>query len=323
MRKAISVLAVMLLLVGLCATVFSSAAEMPSDPSEVYEVQTAPYEDESLQLWFEHSFKKVMTSDTTHSGMDTYSVYMGKNEIENAQFVLYSEETKTKLRATVSDFTDAYGNTVDAEIYYQMYVTLEDLYLENYPGATAENSFIREGEQPDPMIPLKTINVFQLNAGKSQAFYIRLTTTEDTESGWYSAQLDIKNSSGQIIKTATVYAYVWDFTIDEKTELKTAVYMGDVNGMYEKWYNYLLENRICAMDVPGELTSSNEYLTNERVSAIRVSAVGGGNNRQYLDGTGLYPQYAEIYNDLSSMAAWDTIENKFYFYTLDECLSPY
>ena len=324
MKRFLSVTAILLLLCGMCAVIFSGAADVATDPSQVYEPQTAPYEDSSLKLWFEHSFKKVMTSDITPSDMNTYSVYMGKNEIENAQFVLYSDETKTKLRATVSDFTDAEGNIIDAEIYYQMYVTLSDLNTLAYPGATEENTFIREGEQPDPMVPMSAINVFKLNGGKSQAFYIRLTTTEDTKSGWYSAQLDIKNSQGQIIKTATVYAYVWDFTISEKTEFETSFFLNneyDAYGSYQKYYDYLLENRLLAMDVPGNLDSSNPYLTNDRVNAIRVSAVNGGNVGAYLDHYSVYPEYADIYDDLSSMAEWEEIKNKFYFYTLDEAMS--
>ncbi|MBQ7836775.1 MAG: DUF4091 domain-containing protein [Clostridia bacterium] len=322
MKRIATIVISIVLLAILCTSVLAGASETATDPSQVYEPQIAPYEDASIDMWFEHSFKKVMTSDVTPSGMETYSVYMGKNEIENAQFVLYSEETKTRLRATVSQFTDESGNTIDAEIYYQMYVNLHDLNTLNIVGATADNTFIREGEQPDPMIPLSEINFFQLNAGKSQAFYIRLKSTEDTASGWYSAKLDIKNAKNQIVKTATVYAYVWDFTISEKTELKTAFYINNTNNDYKDYYDYLLENRIVGMDVPGDLNSTNPYLTNERVSAIRVSAVNGGNERKYIDEPDLYKNYAEIYNDLSSMKEWDAIKDKFYFYTLDECLHP-
>ncbi len=325
MKRIALISTIMLLMTGLCAGVFSIAAEVSADPADMYVPQISEHEDPTLQLWFEHSFKKVMTSDTTPSDMDTYSVYMGKNEIENAQFVLCSDETKTNMRAIIGKFKDANGNTIDAELYYQMYVTLENLNRLNYPQATEETSFIRNGEQPDPMAPLSKVGRFRLNAGKSQAFYIRLKTTEDTVSGWYSAQLRIYNSDSEVVKTATVYAYVWDFTISEKTELQTAFYLSkisDTYGSYQEYYDYLLENRLVAMDVPGELNSSNPYLTDDRVSAIRVSAAGGGNENKYLDETALYSKYADIYTDLSSMSAWVSIKDKFYFYTLDECLHP-
>jgi len=312
MKRLAVISAALLLMIGLCAGVFSVSANEASDPSEIYQPQTATYEDASIKMWFEHSFKKVMTSDTTPSDMDTYTVYMGKNEIENAQFILYSDETKEKMRASVTKFTDEHGNTVDAEIYYQMYINIFDLNSLAYPGATEENTFLREGEQPDPVTSLSNIGRFQLNGGKSQAFYIRLKTTDASVSGWYSAQLNIYNSSGQVVKTATVYAYVWDFTLSEETELKTSIYLNGVIGWekeYKARYDYLLENRIVAMDIPGALDSSNPYLTNDRVNAIRVTSNRGGNYGNYMDFTlDNYNVYGDIYEDLSSMAEWEAIE---------------
>ena len=325
MKRFLTVIVSVIMLTLLCATVFSGAAEEIVDPSQVYEVQRAPYEDENLSLWFEHSFKKVMTSDITPSDMNTYSVYMGKNEIENAQFVLYSEETMTKLRATVTSFTDSEGNTLDAEIYYQMYVTLDNVGTTAYLGATEENTFLRNGEQPDPVVPFSSIKLFQLNGGKSQAFYIRVKTTEDSKPGWYSAQLDIKNSKGQVIKTATVYTYVWDFVIEDKPALQTAFYMGNIPdqyGGYKDYYDYMLENRMNAMDLPGDLNSSNPYLTNDRVGAVRVTFSNGGNTGTYMESYApQYYQYEDVYTDLSSMKEWDAIKDKFYFYTVDEPMS--
>ena len=84
----ITAVAVMLL-TAICVGVFSSNA-VSADPADSYVKQNAPNEDSSISMWFEHSFKKVLTSDKTHSGMDTYSAYMAKNEVENIQFVLYS-----------------------------------------------------------------------------------------------------------------------------------------------------------------------------------------------------------------------------------------
>ncbi len=325
MKRFILIATIVVLMVGLCAGVFSTAADTPTDPADVYVPQVAEYEDPTLNLWFEHSFKKVMTSDVTPSGMDTYSVYMGKNEIENAQFVLYSEETKEKMRATVTDFKDEAGNVIDAELYYQMYITLTDLNTLAIAGATEENTFLRHGEQPDPMVSVSKIGRFQLNGGKSQAFYIRLKTTDETQSGWYSAQLKIFNSSSKVVKTATVYAYVWDFTLSEETALRSSFYLDGRIGSEDKYkarYDYLLENRLVAMDVPGELNSSNPYLTNPRVNSIRVTSNGGGNYGNYMDFfTDNYPTYADIYTDLSGMSEWEAIKDKFYFYTIDEAVS--
>ena len=110
-KKTIKTLLLMLTCTALAALlalgVFSSGAG--DDPQDSYVKQNAQYEDSDIDLWFEHSFKKIYTSDTVSSGMDTYSVYMAKNEVENIQFVLYSDVTKAGMSAYVTSFTDGKG----------------------------------------------------------------------------------------------------------------------------------------------------------------------------------------------------------------------
>ena len=309
----------------MCIGLFSGAGAASDDPADTYVKETAASEDSSIDLWFEHSFKKVLTKDKTSSGMNTYSVYMAKNEVENAQFVLYSDTDHTKMKAQVSDFTDANGNTVPAELYYEMYITTSSLDVTSVLGSTsAADSIIRAGETPDPVVPFSSVGSFKLNAGKSQAFFIKLRTSENTPSGWYSARLDILDSNGNQVKTATVFAYVWDFALSEKTALQTSFYVDNktsYGGSYKAFYDYLLDNRLLGMDVPGTLDSSNEYLTNDRVNAVRVSALNGGNNGVYTDIINNYGKYVNIYNDLSAMDNWSDIKDKLYFYTVDEPMS--
>ena len=69
-------------------------------------------EDSDLELWFDHSFRKNFTSDTTSTGKDTYSIYMAKNEKESAQFVLYSDTDMPGMTAEVSDFEDGDGEAL-------------------------------------------------------------------------------------------------------------------------------------------------------------------------------------------------------------------
>ena len=318
----ITCLAVMLLTV-MCLGAFSSGAAS-GDPADSYVVQKAPYEDSSVKLWFEHSFNKVLTSDKTSSGMNTYSAYMAKNEIENIQFVLYSDSTKSNMGATVTSFKDSKGNEISAEIYYEMYVTVSGIREEFVNGATASTTPIREGETPDPVYPLSKIGgKFQLNGGKSQAFFVKIKTAEDTPSGWYSAQLNITNSSGQVVKTATIFCYVWDFALSEETAFQTALFTNNdttYGGTYQKFYDYLLENRLVSMDPPGGITADNPYLTNPRVNAVRVTYAGGGTQGSYGEvGTDVeYYRYLDIYNELRRSDDWETIKDKLYFYTADE-----
>jgi len=315
---------ILLLLMSVMCFVVFSAEEESDDPALSYETEIAEYEDESLSLWFEHSFKKVFTGDTVPSDMNTYSVYMARNEKENAQFVLYSESDKAGMTATVTSFTDKDGNEIPATLYYQMYLTVENIDTGSVLGMTAENSIIREGEIPDPMVPLANINAtggFKLNGGKSQAFYIQLETDKSTPSGWYQAQLDVKNSQGQIVKTAKVFCFVWDFEIKDGPTLQTS-FLVDNNtsygGNYTDFYEYLVDNRLMPMDMPGGFYADNPYLTDERVSAIRVAATGGGYNGIYADKPADYPKYKEYYNDLVNSDIWDEVKDKLYFYTIDE-----
>ena len=331
-KRILEVLTVVVLAAVITLGIFSAGAAS-DDPADNYVKQTAPYEDASLKLWFDYSFHKTFTSDKTSTGKNTFSIYMAKNEIESAQFVLYSDTLKTDLQAEVTDFTDGKGNTVPADIYYEMYVTASNLNLASVWGT---NQIIREGEIPDPVMDIERLGTpkkapaFQLNAGKSQAFLIRAKSAEDTPAGWYSAQLNIKNADGQIIKTATVYCHVWDFVISDETRMQTAFFMGDsfpYGGNYKEAYDYLLENRLNAMDMPKvgsytETRSDNPYLTNPRVSAVRVSYCGcGASNRSYSETTG-FNNYPAIYNDLSSSPNWEQFKHKLYFYSVDEPL-PY
>lgn len=332
-KRILYLLTIMALALGMTVCAFSSSARS-DDPADSYVKRVAENEDESLTMWFDHSFRKTFTSDTTSTGMDTYSVYMAKNEIESAQVVLYSETDKTNMDIAVTDFTDGKGNTVSAELYYQMYVTTENLATDGVYSMTAEDSIIREGETPDPIMPYSALATakkpasFKLNGGKSQAFLIRATTKSDTASGWYSAELSVYNSAKERVKVATVYLYVWNFEIPDEIDFQTSIFVGNDNrygGSYTDFYDYLLENRICAMDVPGgTLTSDNPYLLNPRVNAIRVSSTGLGSVSKdtYMEASpGTYAAYADMYNDLSTSPAWELFKDKLYFYTADEFTS--
>ncbi len=330
LQKILRAALITALLIGLCVCAFSANAAS-DDPADSYVKRTAEYEDSSLSLWFDHSFRKTFTSDTASTGMDTYSIYMAKNEIESAQFVLYSPVDMTNMNVTLSEFTDGNGHTVDAEIYYEMYVTTENVATNAIYGMDPGHTIIREGETPDPVMPYSALGTpkkaatFKLNAGKSQAFLIRAKSQEDSVSGWYSAELSVYNSDGQQVKVATVYLYVWDFIIPDEIDFQTSLFVGNdtsYGGSYGDFYDYFLENRMNAMDVPGgQLKSWNPYLTNPRVNAIRVSSTGLGSvsYSPYMEATpSSFRSYADMYNDLSRSPNWEDFKDKLYFYTADE-----
>ncbi len=57
MKRILLITTIVVLMMGLCAGVFSHAAETSNDPADIYVPQEAPYEDPNLKLWFEHSLK--------------------------------------------------------------------------------------------------------------------------------------------------------------------------------------------------------------------------------------------------------------------------
>ena len=71
------------------------------------------------------------------------------------------------------------------------------------------------------------------------------------------------DSGENTVKTATVFCYVWDFALSEETAFKTAIYLDNdttYGGTYQKFYDYLLDNRIVAMDPPGGLSPGGSCL---------------------------------------------------------------
>ena len=334
MKKIISLLLTVLMLAGVAsASVVTSNAT--GDPAENYVVQTAPNEDSDIQMWFNHANVKVFQGDTTPSGRDTYSIYMAKNEYQGAHVTLYSPNvTKTLITAEIGTFTamDNSGAEMTAELFYEAYIKCENLDTTDVLGVNdPADSFIRNGIIPDPMFNIEDINQkdgpghFTLTAGKTQTLYIKVKSELDTPAGWYSGQFNVLDNSGNVIKTATVYAYVWDFEIPEANHLQTAIFIGCNTGttdeVYKYYYDYLLDNRICGMDPPGGMVVTNEdeesvpspYLTNPRVTTFRVGEKNL-NLQNLLDST----KVTAAYTALSASDEWDTIKDKAFFYACDE-----
>ena len=260
----------------------------------------APYEDETLDLWFDHSFVKVGQNSVASTGLYTYTMKMAKNEIENCQFFLASGVEHNDLRVEVSDFIGA--GRLTPEVFWEHYVKMG-----------------KNGYLPDPLIPL--VGPISLKADKSQSFIVKLKTDENTPAGDYKATINVKNSSGEIIKTAVIKLHVWDFALSEKTSVKTLFGLGResiyrVNGvandggaLYAKYYDFLLENRICAYDLPYKADDPriDEYLNNDRVNSFIISKGYGADISD--------AEISAYYDKLSQNPEWF---DKGIFYYVDE-----
>jgi len=329
MRKLLSLVLVAAMLLSMVAvSVVPTGAS--SDPADSYKVKTAPNEDSSIKLWFQHSNVKVQQNDTTSTGRNTYSIHMAKNERQGAQIVLYntSSALKADMKVSLTDFVamDGSGATVESQLFFEYYLDITNVDTTNVLGVTKEeDSIIRNGITPDPIAPAETINFagatnvktgrFGIAAGVTQSFIARAETTEETPSGWYQATFNLYDVNGNVIKTADLFAYVWDFVIPEEPTYQTSMVIGMTGASeetYKIWYDYLLENRISGKCIPGEITSDNPYVTDPRVSAFSIADKG-----TYL-GEYSGDKIAEIYTDLSAMDEWEKIKEKAYFYLVDE-----
>ena len=267
MKKPLSCLLAIVLIASmfLCAVPVGHAAD---DPTSSYTPVQAANEDSGIVLWFDYSSKKISSSETESSGMDTFAAYMAKNEIENIQFVLYAEDGRTGLTAQIAPFTNENGDTIDSELFIQYY-----------------HDCAEYGMVPDAIPPLSAYGAFDLPAGKSQAFLIKLKTSENTPTGWYSADLTVHNSNGEEVKKATVFAYVWDFALSEETACATSInldqsylvraHRGETElsdtELYKVYYDYMLENRISAYTLPYPLNREEAvaYMDNPRVTSFQ------------------------------------------------------
>lgn len=294
------------------ADAFLAGAKDPA-PDIVNQKETAEYEDETLDLWFNHTYTRTPAESTASTGQYTYLMRLARNEIEACQFLLASTGNQNGLTAAISDFTDDEGNVLRGQLFYGYY----------FSEATEPGRSVA-----DPIPPLT--GPFNLPANRSKTFLIKVYATDSTPAGLYSAVLTIRNSAGQEVKRATVYALVWNFTLPEKSSCKTLTdlsfwniyashgaldsrfYSGDDSVLYSRYYDYLLENRINAYTLPydtkGAFSDSRieKYLNDPRVQAFNPI---GWKTELTAENT------ASAYRYLKQSARW---LEKAYFYTVDE-----
>ncbi len=230
----------------------------------------APNEDVSVDLWFDHVTERKAQNDTASSGMHSYLIRMPGNSIEGCQFFLAPQQDRT-FTLSLTEFTNEKGNTLRTELFYERYYLVEHSVM-----------------MPDALPPLT--GEISVTGGHSQGFYIKVWADANEVAGLYTAELEVKDAkTGKVIKVATVYTYIWDFSLSEETALKTAVgtssghlqtsyvtehNMTDVSvgELYKRYYDFLLENRLCGYIMPYTFTNENvwEYINNPRVNTFRI-----------------------------------------------------
>ena len=265
------------------------------DPIENHEPITASDDDPTVKLWFDHLTEKVTRYDTSgkDSGKDSYTIQMGKNEIEGCQFFLYSP-TVRKILIRISDFENESGEKLRTELGVEYYV--EDGYV-TYHGFPAQYVY------PDAVIPYDSYvgycnytehGSYGMDADSKvdfgpgyilvgpfsgsnwdhqkypfrdsiRGFVVEATTTADTTPGAYKATVEIYDQeSGKCIKAANLYTYVYNVTLSEETSLDTAFGLWDIVPNYMHHYN---ENGDLTRYTDVEITKAvAEYFLKNRIT---------------------------------------------------------
>ena len=273
--------------------------------------QNAASEDANLDLWFNHAYINNPAEDITSTGWNTYQLRLAKNEAEGTHLFLASKNGHTGLTVSVTSFQNADGVELKTELMY-------GYYFEDVEGKTLV----------DPIPWVSEGQTFDLEGGRSYMFIIKATSAMDSPAGNYSATVTVTDGAGNVIKTATVHAYVWNFALPEETSCKTQMdlswyniyyahecWEGDDSQLYKNYYDLLLNNRVCAYTLPysteGTFSDSRilEYLNNPRVVAFNPLGWKVDANEHNV---------TAAYNFLSQKQEW---LDKAYFYLVDEPLN--
>jgi len=270
-------------------------------PGVNYDKIDAEHEDESVLMWFDHMTEKTFRDDITSSDMNTYVIHMAGNSIENCQIFVAPTASDRNLRIEITGMTNEQGNVLKTQLLREHY-------------GKVENDWV-----PEALPPVN--GAVSVAKNHSQGFVLKVWADDGEQPGLYSAVVNIYDAdTNECIKTANVYTKVYDFSLSEKTALKTAIGMSpwsvyasylnkNMNDMsseeiYKIYYDFMLENRISCYDLPYKLWDERvkDYLNNPRVTSFSIGAVNGGDE-------------SGAYSILSEKQEW---LDKGYFYYVDE-----
>lgn len=282
--------------------------------------RTAPNEDSSLELTFASNLDRKNDSDNTKNNTYSYVMELAKNESEFCQAYLAADSEHTDLGISLSDFKNAAGEKLSAKLLREDYYTITSTVATDPIGTVI----------PDALPPVS--DSFKVKAGKQQGFFIKVTSDKEQTPGLYRAELKVTDSEGKTVKTAYVYADVWNFALSDSSACKTAFGLS-AYGVYDKhsvatgegkaekqkqlytaYYEYMLDNRINIWNMPVDPTSdeADAYMSDPRVNTFLVA--GGYTGSTY--GYNPSDEYIrEAYEKISKNEDW---AKKAMFYMVDE-----
>ena len=295
-----------------------------------YVPEKAENEDSDLNIWFDHTYTRTPQNQMIPSAYSKYRMSLAKNEIEACQLIISSTTAKSGLRIEVSDFIHSNGKST----------MKSDVLMGYYFDIKGQNVI-------DPLPPIEgNFSTFKLDANTNQTFLIKAKSIPSTDAGEYSATVKFYDAAGNVVKTVKVFAYVWNFELAEATSCKTLVdldvtsiytvnagrynlefgenfYSSDVYSKLEKsnphkvYYDFLLENRLCAYTIPG--IDKNGVYTGTALAYMenpRVVAFLNLGWKTDLNATNVQNSYNSLVGKTD--AAGNSLLSKAYFYPVDE-----
>lgn len=275
---------------------------------------TAEAEDSTLELFFTSMMNKRPAQNTESTGELAYKMKLARNESESCQAILVSETDREGLSAELSDFEYEYGGyTLKSKLEWVMYYNTSLIVGDEIKSDHNKNEW-EAGNYPEVL--LTPAESFELKASTAQHFVISVTSDKSAPAGMYTSVLTVCDSDGNEIKTARVYAYVWDFTLPDAPYSATLFGNGRSTGAssLKAYYDYMLDNNISSYVLPYDISSpkADEYLNDPRVTAFVVD--------------GCDDKYGGLMNctDEEVKAAWAKLETnpewmaKHVFYFTDE-----
>lgn len=245
---------------------YSDAGIAPKTPAK------AEHDDPSIRLCFDSVLHRVSRENTDPSDKNTYTAYLAKNELEDVQFIIASENSGDGYTVEVSPLTNAAGKTLPTELRYVYYFS-EGYY--HHSGVRGEPGT----DFPDP-IPLYNGESIKLEANESRAFVVQTNTLDTTvDSGMYHSTVTLRDKEGKAVKRGEFSVYVWDFALDEQTYCETALGIGGVtNQYYKERCDLFIDYRLAPYALPYDILDerADEYMSNPRLSSFSVIIKGYG-----------------------------------------------
>ena len=286
-----------------------------------------------LGYWLDSLMNRVGKHQIDENGSHLYTARLAKNEMETVQMFLTSTKDAEGLTLEVSPLTNADGDDLPYELlygYYYEFGMLKQLYGADTSGAnTYEDNFVEP-------IPEYRGEAFNVEKDTSKVFVLRIRSSHDTVPGLYKAIATVKDADGKEIKKIELRAFVWDLDLDDKPASESAFHLSyydiigdgrsvaeinamtqdDIDTLYEKWYTYLLDNRLSAYYLPVDVLSdrADKWMSDPRVTSFCVNNGEGYGGALYRTDE----QTVAAYEKLRTNPVW---HEKGYVYTVDEPFS--